>query len=68
MCSSLLHLAVESCDLSQGDEKMLFTCRSIITGFALKRVAHSMHWLAVDLNLFKVLGHTWDHVGSPPGQ
>ena len=24
--------------------------------------------VGVDLNLFKVLGHTWDPVGSPPGQ
>ena len=25
------------------------------------------YWLGVDLNLFKVLGHTWDPMGSPPG-
>ena len=25
------------------------------------------HWLGVDLNLYKVLGHTWDPLGSPPG-
>ena len=26
------------------------------------------HWLGVDLNLFKVLGLTWDPMGSLPGQ
>jgi hypothetical protein len=25
------------------------------------------NWIGVDLNLFKVLGHTWDPLGSPPG-
>jgi hypothetical protein len=25
------------------------------------------HWLGVDLNFSKILGHTWDPVGSPRG-
>ena len=45
----------------------VLTCRSRITKFVLKIMAHFTSGLGLVLNFLKVLGHTWVPLGSPPG-